>query len=224
MSLTLYMHPLAAYCHKPLIALYENDTPFQPHVVDLMDDAERAAFYALWPIGKFPVLDDHARGCLVPESSIIIEYLAQHYPGRTALIPENADDAREVRFRDRFFDQYVAEPMQKVITDRLRPKDERDGYGVRIARDKLRTALDLIEREFERDDGRRTWAAGNDFSMADCAAAPALFYANFIIPLEDDHPHTAAYLLRLMERPSFARVLREAQPYMHMVPREPADA
>jgi len=224
MSLTLYMHPLAAYCHKPLIALYENDTPFRAHVVDLMDDAERAAFYALWPIGKFPVLNDDARGCLVPESSIIIEYLARHYPGKVPLIPDNADDAREVRFRDRFFDQYVAEPMQKVITDRLRPNGEHDTYGVAIARDKLRTALDLIEREFERDHAQRPWAAGAQFTTADCAAAPALFYANFIIPLDEEHPLTAAYLLRLMERPSFARVLREAQPYMHMVPREPAQA
>jgi glutathione S-transferase len=224
MSLTLYMHPLAAYCHKPLIALYENDTPFQPHIVDLMDDSERAAFYALWPIGKFPVLNDHARGCLVPESSIIIEYLARHYPGEVALIPQNADDAREVRFRDRFFDQYVAEPMQKVITDRLRPRGARDGYGVSIARDKLRTALDLLEREFERDGDARPWAAGKHYSMADCAASPALFYANFVIPLEDEHPLTAAYLLRLMQRPSFARVLREAQPYLHLLPREPAEA
>lgn len=225
MSLTLYMHPLAAYCHKALIALYENDTLFHPHVVDLMDESSRTAFYKLWPIGKFPVLNDNARGCLVPESSIIIEYLAQHYPGKTALIPADADEAREVRFRDRFYDQYVSEPMQKVITDRLRPKAERDTLGVAQARDKLRTALDLIEREFERDTGSRPWAAGAHFSMADCAAAPALFFINLaILPLDDAHPYTAAYLLRLMQRPSFARVLREAQPYMHMVPRETAEA
>ncbi|QNK03068.1 glutathione S-transferase family protein [Dyella telluris] len=224
MSLTLYMHPLAAYCHKPLIALYENDTPFQAQIVDLADDVQRAAFYALWPIGKFPVLNDHTRGCLVPESSIIIEYLARHYPGKVTLVPKDADEAREVRFRDRFFDQYVAEPMQKVITDRLRPKGDRDRYGVAIARDKLRTALDLLEREFERDDGKRLWAAGEHYSMADCAASPALFYANFVIPLEDDHPLTAAYLLRLMQRPSYARVLREAEPYLHLVPAEPVEA
>jgi len=224
MSLTLYMHPLAAYCHKALIALYENDTPFHPHVVDLMDDAQRAAFYALWPIGKFPVLNDNARGCLVPESSIIIEYLARHYPGKVALIPGDEDEAREVRFRDRFFDLYVMEATQKVITDRLRPQGEHDRYGVAQARGKLRAALDLIEHEFQRDNGKRLWAAGDRYSMADCAASPALFYANFVISLEDEHPLTAAYLLRLMQRPSFSRVLREAQPYMHMVPREPVDA
>jgi glutathione S-transferase len=218
------MHPLAAYCHKVLVALYENDTPFRPHLVDLMDASSREAFYKLWPIGKFPVLDDHARGCLVPESSIIIEYLELHYPGRAALIPKDADQAREVRFRDRFFDQYVSEPMQKVITDRLRPKAERDHLGVTQARDKLRTALDLIELEFARDNGSRPWAAGPHYSMADCAASPALFYANLVIPLEDAHPLTAEYLLRLMQRPSFARVLHEAQPYMHMVPMETAEA
>lgn len=224
MPLTLYMHPLASYCHKVLIALYENDTPFHPHVVDLMDESARDAFYKLWPIGKFPVLDDHARGCLIPESSIIIEYLALHYPGKAALIPQDGDQAREVRFRDRFFDQYVSEPMQKVITDRLRPKAERDHLGVTQARDKLRTALDLIELEFARDKGSRLWAAGQHYSMADCAASPALFYANLVIPLEDAHPLTAEYLLRLMQRPSFARVLHEAQPYMHMVPMETAEA
>jgi len=225
MSLTLYMHPLAAYCHKALIALYENDTPFHPHVVDLMDETSRNAFYKLWPIGKFPVLDDKSRGCLVPESSIIIEYLAQHYPGTTALIPADADAAREVRFRDRFFDQYVSEPMQKIITDRLRPEGQNDEMGVGQARDKLRTALELIEHEFERDGGNRIWAAGADYSMADCAASPALFFINLVIfPLNDAYPHTAAYLLRLMQRPSFARVLREAQPYLHMVPRETAEA
>lgn len=224
MSLTLYMHPLAAYCHKALIALYENDTPFDSHLVDLADDTQRAAFYALWPIGKFPVLNDHTRGCLVPESSIIIEYLARHYPGKVALVPEDPDEAREVRFRDRFYDQYVAEPMQKVITDRLRPDGQHDHYGVAQAREKLRSALDLIEREFERDNGKRQWGAGEHYSMADCAASPALFYANFVIPLEDEHPLTAAYLLRLMQRPSYARVLREAAPYLHMVPSEPVEA
>ncbi|AIF45909.1 glutathione S-transferase family protein [Dyella japonica] len=224
MSLTLYMHPLAAYCHKALIALYENDTPFHAHLVDLADNAQRAAFYALWPIGKFPVLSDHARGRLVPESSIIIEYLARHYPGPIALVPDDADDAREVRFRDRFYDLYVMEPTQKVITDRLRPQGDHDRYGVTLAREKLRAALDLIEHEFKRDDGKRPWAAGEHYSMADCAASPALFYANFVIPLEDNHPLTAAYLLRLMQRPSYARVLREAEPYLHMVPTEPVEA
>ena len=220
MSLTLYMHPLASFCHKALIALYENGTPFRPHLVDLGDADARAAFYKLWPIGRFPVLRDDARDCLIPESSIIIEYLAQHYPGPVSLIPADADRAREVRLRDRFFDLYVNESMQKVITDRLRPSGQRDHYGVAEARERLRVAYDLLEQDMK----TRTWAVGDSYSMADCAASPALFYANLVLPLEQAHPHTAAYLLRLMQRPSFARVLKEAQPYMHMVPKEAANA
>lgn len=220
MSLTLYMHPLASFCHKALIALYENDTPFHPHLVDLADPEARAAFHALWPMGRFPLLRDDARDCLVPESSIIIEYLARHYPGKVALVPQDADLAREVRLRDRFFDLYVNEAMQKVVTDRLRPSGAHDHHGVSEARDRLRTAYDLLEKDM----ATRTWAVGESFSMADCSASPALFYANMVIPLDQSHPHTAAYLLRLMQRPSFARVLREAQPYLHMVPREAAGA
>jgi len=220
MSLTLYMHPLASFCHKALIALYENDTPFDAHLVDLADPQARAAFYALWPMGRFPLLRDDARDCLVPESTIIIEYLAQHYPGKVSLVPDDADLAREVRLRDRFFDLYVNEMMQKVVTDRLRPSGAHDHYGVSAARDKLLAAYDVLEKDM----AHRTWAVGDSYTMADCAASPALFYANLVIPLEEAHPHTAAYLLRLMQRPSFARVLREAQPYMHMVPKEQADA
>ncbi|RDI97298.1 glutathione S-transferase family protein [Dyella solisilvae] len=220
MSLTLYMHPLAAFCHKPLIALYENDTPFTAHLVDLGDAEAREAFYRLWPIGKFPVLHDDARDALVPESSIVIEYLDQHYPGPVKLVPTDPDLAREARLRDRFFDLYVSEPMQKVITDRLRPSGQHDHYGVAQARDKLRVALDLLERDM----ATRTWAIGDSYSMADCAASPALFYANLVIPLDEGRPHCAAYLLRLMQRPSFARVLNEAQPYLHLVPRESAAA
>jgi glutathione S-transferase len=214
------MHPLASFCHKALIALYENDTPFHPHLVDLADQAARAAFYALWPMGRFPLLRDDARDCLVPESSIIIEYLAQHYPGKVALVPQDADLAREVRLRDRFFDLYVNEAMQKVVTDRPRPSDDHDHYGVSEARHRLRTAYDLLEKDM----ATRTWAMGDSYTMADCSASPALFYANMVMPLDESHPHTAAYLLRLMQRPSFERVLREAQPYMHMLPREAADA
>ena len=104
MSLTLYFHPLSSFCHKVLIALYENDTPFTPNIVDLMDEAQRAALVKLRPTGKFPVLRDEARDRTIPESSIIIEYLAQHYPGRTALIPADADLALQTRLQDRFFD------------------------------------------------------------------------------------------------------------------------
>src|SRR2546430_2580890 len=120
MALTLHYHPLASYCWKALIALYENATPFTPHLVDLGDAASRAAFLKVWPIGKFPVLRDDARGETVPETTIIIEYLAQHYPGKTRFIPADPDRARKTRMRDRFFDFYVMDPMSKVVTDKLR--------------------------------------------------------------------------------------------------------
>src|SRR4051812_10851913 len=120
MSLTLYYHPLSSFCHKALIALYENDTPFEPHLVDLMNETSRADFKAIWPIGKFPVLRDSARDQIVPESSIIIEYLAQHYPGKTELVPATADLARQTRMGDRFYDFYVNDPMGRIVADRLR--------------------------------------------------------------------------------------------------------
>ena len=143
-SLTLHFHPLSSFCHKALIALYENGTPFTPQIVNLMDEAERAAFRRLWPIGKFPVLRDDARGETVPESSVMIEYLDRHYPGRTRFIPTDAEDARKVRLRDRFFDLYIHLPMQKIVGDRLRPADRKDPHGVEEARsaDRDRTRHD----------------------------------------------------------------------------------
>lgn len=214
MSLILHYHPLASFCHKALIALYENDVPFVPQLVDLADPAHRAEFLRLWPIGKFPVLRDDARDRTVPESSIIIEYLQQHYPGKVRLIPEAAEAALETRLLDRFFDLYVHEPMQKIVTDRLRPAGSDDPHGVEHARGVMRTALDMIEKDM----AQRTWAAGESFGLADCSAAPALFYANKVMPIADHHPHVARYLDRLMQRPSYARVLAEAQPYFAMFP------
>jgi glutathione S-transferase len=145
MSLKLYFHPLASFCWKALIALYENDTPFEPHVVDLGNEAERTAFLKIWPLGKFPVLRDDARDRTIPESTIIIEYLAQHYPGRTQLVPTDADLARQTRFRDRFYDLYVHEPMQKIVIDRLRPAGKSDSHGVELAKAQLGTAYGMIE-------------------------------------------------------------------------------
>jgi len=214
MALTLYYHPLASFCWKALIALYENDTPFEPHIVDLMDPAAAAAFRKIWPIGKFPVLRDDAQDRTVPESSIIIEYLDRHHPGRTRLVPADPDLAREVRLRDRFYDLYVHEPMQKIVTDRIRPKGMHDPHGVEQARALLQTSLGMIDRDM----GSKTWAMGEPFTMADCAAAPALFYADKVMPFAATHPHAAAYLRRLTQRPSFARVLEEAQPYFKMFP------
>ena len=215
MPLTLYLHPLSSFCHKVLIALYENSIPFVPHIVNLGDPVAREEFKKLWPLARFPVLRDEARGRTVPESTVIIEYLAQHYPGKTQLVPADAERARQTRLQDRFYDLYVNVPMQKVVTDRLRPQGKNDPHGVEDARTLLHTACDLIEREM----AARTWAMGDDFSMADCAAAPALFYANMVTPLGDPYPNAAAYLSRLMDRPSFARAVREAKPYLALVPK-----
>jgi glutathione S-transferase len=219
MTLKLYFHPFSSFCHKVLMALYENDTPFEREIVDLMNPASAAAFKKIWPLGKFPVLRDEGRDQTVPESSIIIEYLAEHYPGKSELVPRNGDLAREVRFSDRFFDLYVQLPMQKIVVDRFRPDGKHDSYGVEQAQNQLKTALEIIERKLP----AKTWAMGDRFSMADCAAAPALFYANLAMPFGKDYRHTAAYLRRLMQRPSFARCIEEAKPYRHLFPIKEAD-
>jgi glutathione S-transferase len=213
MSLTLHMHPLASFCWKVLIALYENDTPFEAHLVDLGDPEAAAAFKALWPTAKMPLLVDAARDRIVPETSIIIEYLDTAYPGPVRFIPEDPDDALRVRVLDRLFDLYVQEPMQKIVGDRIRPAGAQDPHGAAQARSQLAMAYDLLEAEL----AGRTWAAGESFSLADCAAAPALFYADKVAPLTG-HPTVRAYLDRLLARPSFRRVLQEAEPYFAMFP------
>lgn len=214
MSLVLHYHPLSSYCHKALIALYENDVSFTPQMVDLGDPQQRARFLRLWPIGKFPVLEDPARGKIIPESSIIIEYIERHHPGKERLIPDDPEQARETRLLDRFFDLYVHEPMQKIVGDRLRPEGAKDAHGVDHARKTMRTALGMLEQDM----ASRTWATGETFGLADCAAAPALFYADKLMPIAGQHPNVASYLDRLMQRPSYARVLLEAQPYFSMFP------
>lgn len=214
-SLKLYYHPLSSFSQKVQIALYENDTAFEPHIVKFGDDASRSEFLKVWPMGKIPVLVDEERDWMVPEASIIIEYLDHHYPGKTRLIPSDPDRARQMRMRDRFFDLHVNVPMQKIVTDRLRPTGQHDGFGVEEAKRQLATALELIDKAME----SKTWAAGEEFTMADCAAAPALWYANEVLPFTDTHKYATAYLGRLMARPSFARALREAEPYRSLFPR-----
>ena len=214
MSLILHYHPLSSFCHKVLVALYENEVPFVPQQVDLRDAVQCAAFRQLWPIGKFPVLRDEARARTVPESTIIIEYLQEYFPGQLKLVPDLPELALETRRLDRLLDLYVHVPMQRVVGDRLRPESVRDPHGVEEARATMRTALGLLESDL----AGRTWANGDQFSLADCAAAPALFYANKIMPLADPYPVVAAYLHRLMQRPSHARVLVEAEPYFHLFP------
>jgi glutathione S-transferase len=209
MSLTLYCHPLASFCWKVLLALYESETPFRAQQIDLADPEERAALASLWPVAKFPVLRDTTRDQVVPESTIIIEYLALHYPGKVELLPKDPESARQTRLRDRFYDLYVHEPMQKIVGDRLRPADRRDPHGVEQAH----AALELSYSMLEADKATSEWATGSAFTLADCAAAPALYYANKVHPFGDRHPSVAGYLERLLARPSLARVLAEAEPY-----------
>jgi glutathione S-transferase len=217
MTLRLLFHPLSSFCQKVLIALYENDTPFAPHFIDLRDPASRAELVRHWPLAKFPVLRDEARDRTVPESSVIIEYLDLHHPGPIRFVPADPERAWQVRLWDRFYDSTVQPALQKIITDRLRPAGARDALGVEQARSALRTAYAVIEREM----AERRWAAGDSFGLADCAAAPALFYAQMAEPLGESRPHAAAYLARLKERPSYARVLAEAEPYLGLVPKDP---
>jgi glutathione S-transferase len=216
MSLTLHFHPLASYCWKPLIALYENDVSFTPNLVDLGNPAERAALVKLWGVGKFPVLRDSARNETVPESSIIVEYLDRNYGGRTRFIPDDPAPALQTRLRDRFYDLYVHLPMQKIMLDRLRPADKKDPQGVEEARAQLLISYAMIEQQM----ANGTWATGEDFSLADCAAAPSLFYGSMVVPFEETQKNLAAYFERLKARPAFARVLKEAEPYFQMVPKE----
>jgi len=214
MALRLYYHPFSSFCQKVLIALYENGTAFEPEVVDLGNPDSRAAFAAVWPLAKFPVLRDEARGLTIPESTTIIEYLALHHAGATPLIPADADAALQARIWDRFHDNYIEHPMQKIVADRLRPADRRDPHGVTEARALLNTAYGILETET----ARKTWAAGESFTLADCAAAPGLFYAELVHPFADRYPRLGAYFERLMARPSFARVVEEARPYRHFFP------
>jgi glutathione S-transferase len=214
MSLTLYSHPLASYCHKVLIALYEAETSFTPLMVDLADPGDHARFLDLWPVGKMPVLHDSARGQTVPESSIIIEYLDQHHPGPQPLLPRDPQLCLDVRLWDRFFDLHVQDPMQRIVFDRIRPEDHRNPHAVAEAEQGLLAAYAMIETRMK----TRTWIAGGTFSMADCAAAPALFFAGIILPFSFNQPALRGYFERLVARPSFRRVLVEAQPWFQFFP------
>ena len=216
MALVLHAHPLASYCWKVLIALYENGTPFELRLVDFGDEASAAEFRALWPIAKMPVLVDDGRPLF--ESSIIIEHLALHFPGPARLLPDDPDEALQVRMLDRIFDNYVMNPMQAIVLARIRPPGQRDAAGVADARRLLDTSYGWLEGRLDGRLGGRDWAAGDGFSLADCAAAPSLHYADKVHPMGGRFPALAAYLERLEARLSFARVLAEAEPYRHLFP------
>ena len=212
MTLKLYAHPFSSYCQKVLIALYENDTPFDYRRLEVGDEQAIAELEALWPIKRFPVLVDGERTSV--EASIIIEHLGLEHPGPVRLVPEDARAALQVRMMDRFFDNYVSTPQQRIVFDSIRPAEHRDSYGVQEARAMLDRAYGWLDASMV---GRR-WAAGDDFSLADCAAGPALFYADWTHPIGEGFAHVRAYRKRLLERPSFARAVNEARPYRPLFP------
>ncbi|TKC88019.1 glutathione S-transferase family protein [Trinickia terrae] len=212
MTLKLYAHPFSAYCQKVLIALYENGTPFEWRQLSPDNPQIMEEFAALWPIKRFPVLVDEGR--TIQESTIIIEYLALHYPGPVSLLPADPRAALEVRLMDRFFDNYVSTSQQKIVFDALRPEAERDARGCADARAMLDTAYAWLDKTM----AGREWAAGERFSLADCAAAPSLFYADWTHRIDAAFTHVIAYRQRLLKRPSFARAVDEARPFRPWFP------
>jgi glutathione S-transferase len=212
MTLALYAHPFSSYSQKALIALYENATPFEMKMLGPDTPQNFGALKKLWPLGKFPVLDDD--GAVVFEATSIIEHLALHHPGPVRLIPEDLRIALDVRNMDRVFDNYVMTPMTWIVHDRLRSSDARDAERVMWGR----SMLDTVYRWLDQRMFGRVWAAGETFSLADCAAAPSLFYADWAHPIADEFRELRAYRNRLMTRPSFARVVDEARPYRQLFP------
>jgi glutathione S-transferase len=214
MSLVLHYHPLSSFCWKVLIPLYENGTPFERKLLNLGDPVEKEAFATLWPVAKMPVLVDEGHDEVIPETTIIIEWLDRHHRGATRFLPEDPDLARQVRLWDRIYDLYVQMPMQRIVFDRLKPAEHKDPYGVEQDRILLGTTMAMVDAHV----AARHWATGEHFTLADCAAAPALFYGDKVEPFAGRWPHAAAYLERLKARPSIARVLREAEPYFQYFP------
>jgi glutathione S-transferase len=212
MTLSLYAHPFSSYSQKVLIALYENGTPFEYRRLSHDDPQVMGELAALWPLKRFPVLVDAGR--TITEASIIIEHLGIYHPGPVSLLPADARAAMEVRSMDRFFDNYISTPQQKVVADSLRPEAERDTRGVAEARAMLDTAYDWLDRMM----AGREWAAGDRFSLADCGAAPFLFYADWTHRIGTAFANVIAYRQRLLARPSFARAVDEARPYRPLFP------
>lgn len=210
MTLELFAHPFSSYCQKALIAFYENDIPFTYRMLE--DPGVGEEFAALWPIKRFPILRENGR--VVLEASILIEYLHVHHPGPVKLIPEDPDLALEARMLDRFFDNYVMTPQGKCVFDALRPADSRDPCGVEDARKMLDTSYAWLDQRMQ----GRTWAVGETFTLADCAAAPSLFYADWTHRIPEQYSHLLAYRARLLQRPSFARAVDEARRFRHYFP------
>lgn len=207
----LFAHPFSSYCWKVLIALYENATPFTYRMLGPDRPENGAALAALWPPAKFPLLLDAGRP--VMESSIIIEHLQLHHAGPVQLLPADPAGALKIRMLDRVFDHHVMATMQRVVNDALRPPERRDPIDVAAAK----ASLEAIYRWLEAHLQNREWAA-DAFSLADCAAAPALFYADWVHAIPDDCPALRAYRARLLARPSVARCVEEARPHRGYFP------
>jgi glutathione S-transferase len=212
LALQLFFHPFSSYCQKVLTALYENAVPFEPQLLEGPDSPATRRLAELWPIQRFPVLVDGDQTIL--EASCIVEHLGLHHPGPVRLIPADPAAALEVRMLDRFFDNYVSTPQQKIVFDAIRPAESRDAYGVAEARRMLDTAYAWLDQRM----AGREWAVDDRFSLADCAAAPFLFYADWTHPIGAAHPQVQAYRRRLLARPSFARAVDEARPYRAFFP------
>jgi len=211
-GLTLHQHPFASYCWKALVALYEREVPFEREQID--DEADRARLAALWPPASMPVLEDRDAGVAVPESSIVVEYL-DRFGDAPPLIPAEAEAALQARLWDRVMDLRVQTPMQKIVLDNLRPDGTGDPHGV----DEARAALDRIYPMLDARLRGGAWLAGPDFTLADCAAAPALFYARAVRRWdEDDLAELTRYYEALTTRPSVARVIDEARPFREFFP------
>jgi glutathione S-transferase len=212
MTLQLFAHPFSSYCQKVLIALYENDTPFTFRMLAPGEDENGAEFAKLSPMQRMPLLVDKGRS--VFESSIVIEYLELYHPGPVRLVPQDGDAALDARKMDRVFDNYIMTPMQTIVFDFIRAPDLRDAHGVARARVMLDTAYAWLDNLM----AARKWAAGDNFSLADCAAAPSLFYADWVHPIPEKLTNLRTYRVRLLARPSFARAVDEGRPYRSYFP------
>ena len=217
MTLTLHYHPLASFCWKPLIALYERAIDFDRVVVNLGDAQSRDAFAKVWPPLKFPVLVDEERKLTIAESTVVIDYLDGFTASAPPMTPQDPDLAWQVRMWDRLFDNMLHLPMQRIVANALRPPESRDAFGEHQARDEIATAYDFIENRVPENG----FMLGERLTLADCSALPALFWSDTVVPLTPEQPRLRAYLRRLKDRPSIARVLGEAEPYFHFFPLDP---
>lgn len=211
MSLELFAHPFSSYCQKVLIALYEDGTEFEYRMLDQEHPDNFAELTKHWPFALFPVLLDDGKPVI--ETTCIIEHLQAYHRGPNIWIPDG-ESGRRVRFLDRFFDQYVMNNMTVPVFNALRPEGSRDQFGVDKAMDRLRTAYDWLEANL----GDGPWAAGDQFTLADCAAAPSLFYADWVQEIGPERPRLSAYRARLLDFPGVARAVDEGRPYRSFFP------